>query len=65
MTISRSDVRAALARAYCTEHNRDKPIDALLLEDMVDELMKLFDRVIRRVLERDKQLSLPLEHPRL
>jgi hypothetical protein len=35
------EVKGALARGYCSEHNRNKVLDPDLIEDMAAEVMKL------------------------
>ena len=46
--ISRSDIRNALARGYCDEHNHAKPIDVELIEAMVDEVMAAISTELQR-----------------
>ena len=43
MILTRADIRLALARAYVIPHNKCKPIDSDLLDDMADEVMRLVD----------------------
>jgi hypothetical protein len=46
--ISRSDIRMALARGYCSGHNHAKPIDIDLIEAMADEVMVVISTAIQR-----------------
>ena len=40
-----NSMRRALARAYCTDRNKQKILDTDLIEDMIIEIKKCLERV--------------------
>lgn len=50
--ITHDDLRAALARGYCTRRNFGKVVDPVLVEDMAAQVMQLL--VDRRVLSASR-----------
>lgn len=46
--ISRAEIRAALARAYCSKDNRHKELDVVLIEEMANEVMEAINAAIER-----------------
>jgi hypothetical protein len=46
--ISRNDIRNALVRGYCGEHNKAKPIDLELVDAMLDEVMVAISVAMQR-----------------
>jgi len=48
MSLSRNELRLALARGYAHPYNKSKPIDIELIEAMLDEVMVAMVNAIRR-----------------
>jgi hypothetical protein len=48
MALVRDDIMQALARAYCTDANKCKELDVVLLQAMADEIMVVIDRLIEK-----------------
>jgi hypothetical protein len=48
MSLSRNELRLALARGYMSAENKAKPIDIELMEAMLDEVMVVISHALQR-----------------
>jgi hypothetical protein len=55
MSLSRNELRLALARGYAHPHNKSKPIDIELIEAQLDEVLVAIARAIGPVMDAISQ----------
>jgi hypothetical protein len=55
MSLTLRQIRGALARGYCSDENRHKPVDVTLLDAMATEVMIEIDHALSIALQQQER----------